>query len=254
MKSKKIILWPAADAVYILAMYLNRCGTVKGYEGFTVSCPTRWLQDAQRTEAVMQKLRATYAWKNCHISLVVGGEDLIWKQVSLPVKQKEQAGQLSCWELDTKEENIGYTYDVMRISEADTAGMYTWILGAYPENRIYSLCDLLQQQNNKVDAVDALPCCLARQAGGHTGTVYLHEGHTLHAAYIRGGVPLTYGTMRELPAGGSSLLQERGQSEQDDFILWFDEETQVWQTNPLFIWEERCRAYGLSFPVGVLTD
>ena len=43
MKSKKIILWPAADEVYILAMYLNRCGTVKGYEGFTVSCPTRWL-------------------------------------------------------------------------------------------------------------------------------------------------------------------------------------------------------------------
>jgi hypothetical protein len=187
------------------------------------------------------------------VTFVLGGSQLIWKKMSLPSKQKEEALQMALWEEMEGIDSHEYSIDVNPAGRTNKDGTLDWMLAAYREDAIHAFCRGAGSAGASVAAIDALPAVTGRFYEGETGTFYLREGKHVHCLFIQKGIPLSYEQIQNLPAEAEQWIQEEHIEEWE--TICFSEQTGTLTWSVPRVPDRICSAlqqWDISHPAAIL--
>lgn len=250
------VIWPSDQSIYILKRRRNWLGKNLYYQScvYTDMRDVEWLNRPEKIEKIMKELVCHYGLEGYGITFVLGGEQLIWKKLSLPSKRKEEALQMALWEELEGIDSHEYIIDVNPVKRANKDGTLDWMLAAYREEAIRAFYRGVETAGAIVTAMDALPAVAGRFYERETGTFYLREGNNVHCLFIQKGIPLSYGHKATLPEEAEQWMQEEHIEEWEPLCFSEQTGTLTWSVPRVTdATHSLLQQWDISYPVAILT-
>lgn len=252
MITKKIAyIWICDTRAYVLKTKKNIVGRADYYQSCTyVYEKKEW---SYPIELIIDRIISVYGLKGYDVSVLLGGEFLLWKRLSLPSKKKKEAYQMVEWDEMIHDGTREYAFDIQLTGKEEVNRTYEWMLGAYPYDLVTQLMDAFEKHECRVETIDVVPALMSRICDLHgEGMVYVCTEGAIHAMFFQDNVPLSYTVTTALPREVLDWLAAN-EVEATDQLLWLDEKTKVCTSLPLREGvKQKIDTWQLAYPAAIL--
>lgn len=224
-------LWLSQQHMYLLKTETNCIGRIYSRQFCVYTCPKNWQSRWDSMQECLHDVVSVYGLQAYTLYLILSGSSLIWKNLNLATKEKEEARSLIIWDEAIGDGSTTYAFDLARAEKLDEAGVYAWMSAAYPYDIVSHIVTELNQMRCRLRRIDVLPALVSRLCGGaKTGILYICEPSLVHAIRLKSGIPLSYECISSLPQAGQKWLEGEDRSKT---AVWLDEENGTWSYPPI---------------------
>lgn len=223
-------IWLSQRHIYVLKTETSWYGGVRSRQLCLYDCPGDWLAWPEKIKKCLRDIIAVYGLQDYTTYLLLSGPSLLWKELKLATKRKEEARSMVVWDEAIGDGSTAYAFDLARTAEPLEGALYSWMSAAYPYDMVTDMIQTLRSGNCCVKRIDVLPAAAGRLCPYGTGTLYLCEPALIHVIRLKSGFPLSYACTSALPEDGLLWQEAQGQM---CCGLWYDEACETWSLPPV---------------------
>lgn len=223
-------IWLSQRHIYVLKTETSWYGGVRSRQLCIYDCPADWLTWPEKIRKYLGDIISVYGLQDYTVYLLLSGPSLLWKELKLATKRKEEARSMVVWDEAIGDGSTAYAFDLARTAEPPEGALYSWMSAAYPYDMVTDIMQTLRSGNCCVKRIDVLPAAAGRLCPSGTGTLYLCEPALIHVIRLKSGFPLSYACTSALPEDGLLWQEAQGQM---CCGLWYDEACETWSLPPV---------------------
>lgn len=204
-------LWLSGRTIRVLKRTRTWYGTLafcQGHTEYEKQWKIDWLSSPEAIRAKVPLLLDRYGLTGWRLHFLLGGPDILWKQITLATKEVGEARTLISRADLLDEAGRPYGFDV-GCPEKNQDGLYDWSVGAYPADCIDALCSSVVHAGAAISSLDLLPAFLGRLQPDGEGCLSFQERdeRLCHRVRLKQGRPCSYEVqMRDALADGPAAF------------------------------------------------
>ena len=146
-------IWLSQRHIYVLKTETSWYGGVRSRQLCLYDCPGDWLAWPEKIKKCLRDIIAVYGLQDYTTYLLLSGPSLLWKELKLATKRKEEARSMVVWDEAIGDGSTAYAFDLARTAEPPEGGLYGWMSAAYPYDMVTDMIQTLRSGNCCVTAL-----------------------------------------------------------------------------------------------------
>ena len=140
-------IWLSQRHIYVLKTETSWYGGVRSRQLCLYDCPGDWLAWPEKIKKCLRDIIAVYGLQDYTTYLLLSGPSLLWKELKLATKRKEEARSMVVWDEAIGDGSTAYAFDLARTAEPPEGGLYGWMSAAYPYDMVTDMIQTLRSGN-----------------------------------------------------------------------------------------------------------